>query len=106
MYYNPAEVSFEQLLEQFFEKVDPTTLNQQGNDRGTQYRSGIYYHNEAQKEAAAKERAGNGGGRACQGRVVPRIMRIIRPCIFLPRHQITLETLTGAQAGSWGPPLA
>lgn len=54
VYYNPAEVSFEQLLEQFFEKVDPTTLNQQGNDRGTQYRSGIYYHNEAQKEAAAK----------------------------------------------------
>ena len=54
MYYNPAEVTFEQLLEQFFSKVDPTTLNQQGNDRGTQYRSGIYYHNAAQRDAAVK----------------------------------------------------
>lgn len=54
VYYDPKKVSFEQLLEQFFDKVDPTTLNQQGNDRGTQYRSGIYYHNNSQKEAAAK----------------------------------------------------
>ena len=54
VYFDPSQVSYEQLLEQFFDKVDPTTLNQQGNDRGTQYRSGIYYHNEAQREAAAK----------------------------------------------------
>lgn len=36
------------------QKVDPTTLNRQGNDVGTQYRSVIFYHNEAQKEAAEK----------------------------------------------------
>ena len=54
VYFDPKEVSYDQLLDQFFDKVDPTTLNQQGNDRGTQYRSAIYYHNEAQKEAAAK----------------------------------------------------
>ncbi|KAL4419752.1 hypothetical protein ABPG75_006850 [Micractinium tetrahymenae] len=54
MYYNPAECSFEQILDEFFQKVDPTTLNRQGNDVGTQYRSVIFYHSEAQKEAAEK----------------------------------------------------
>jgi peptide-methionine (S)-S-oxide reductase len=43
------------LLDVFFDKVDPTTLNRQGNDRGTQYRSGIYYHDEEQKQVAAKK---------------------------------------------------
>lgn len=52
--YDEKEVAFEQLLDVFFNRVDPTTLNRQGNDRGTQYRSGIYYHDEAQKEAILK----------------------------------------------------
>ncbi|KAN0036781.1 hypothetical protein ACTFIV_002092 [Dictyostelium citrinum] len=50
--YNPAEVSFNHLLDLFWSKHDPTTLNRQGNDFGTQYRSGIYYHNEEQKNQA------------------------------------------------------
>ncbi|GAB4816032.1 hypothetical protein N2152v2_003078 [Parachlorella kessleri] len=54
VYYNPDEVTYEQLLKEFFQRVDPTTLNRQGNDAGTQYRSVIYYHNEAQKAAAEK----------------------------------------------------
>ena len=54
VYYDPKLVSYEELLDLFFQRVDPTTLNQQGNDRGTQYRSGIYYHNEAQEAAAEK----------------------------------------------------
>lgn len=41
--YDPARLSLEQLLEQFFLIIDPTLLNRQGNDRGTQYRTGIYY---------------------------------------------------------------
>jgi len=45
-------VSFEQLLEVFFARHDPTQLNQQGNDRGTQYRGGIYYHSDSQKKIA------------------------------------------------------
>jgi peptide-methionine (S)-S-oxide reductase len=49
--YNPDEVTFEELLEVHFKTHDPTTLNRQGNDRGTQYRSGIFYHDEAQREA-------------------------------------------------------
>ena len=47
--YNPKEVAYEDLLEVFFGTHDPTTLNRQGADVGTQYRSEIFYHSEAQK---------------------------------------------------------
>ncbi|MCC2676084.1 MAG: msrA, partial [Ramlibacter sp.] len=50
--YDPAQVSTRQLLEIFFVVHDPTQLNRQGNDVGTQYRSGIYYTTPEQKEAA------------------------------------------------------
>jgi len=50
--YNPAVVSYKELLTVLFDRMDPTTLNRQGNDRGTQYRSGIYYHNDEQKDIA------------------------------------------------------
>ncbi len=45
-------VSFKELLQVFFTIHDPTTLNRQGNDVGTQYRSAIFYHDDAQKELA------------------------------------------------------
>jgi peptide-methionine (S)-S-oxide reductase len=50
--FDPRVVSFAQLLEVFFAVHDPTTLNRQGNDVGTQYRSAIYYHNPQQKAMA------------------------------------------------------
>ena len=50
--FNPTEISFKELLEVFFQTHDPTTMNRQGNDVGTQYRSAIFYHSEAQKEEA------------------------------------------------------
>lgn len=52
--FDPAEVSFSEILEVFFMTHDPTTLNRQGNDVGTQYRSAIFYHTEAQKQTAEK----------------------------------------------------
>lgn len=52
--YDPNKVSYDELLEVFWKTHDPTTMNQQGNDVGPQYRSAIFYHNEAQKAAAEK----------------------------------------------------
>jgi len=50
--YDPDEVTYPQLLEVFFKVHDPTTLNRQGNDVGTQYRSAIFYHDDEQRELA------------------------------------------------------
>ena len=52
--FDPDVISFEKILEHFFKTHDPTTLNQQGADVGTQYRSGIFYHSENQKEIATQ----------------------------------------------------
>jgi peptide-methionine (S)-S-oxide reductase len=50
--YDPAEVTYEELLEIFWQTHDPTTLNKQGADEGTQYRSVVFYHNDEQKRLA------------------------------------------------------
>ena len=55
--YDPAKISFDELLEVFWQTHDPTTLNRQGADVGTQYRSGIFYHNEEQRQKAEKYKA-------------------------------------------------
>lgn len=54
--FDPTKITYAQLLEIFWEAHDPTTLNRQGADEGTQYRSTIMYHDEAQKAAAEKSK--------------------------------------------------
>ena len=56
--FYPAKISYEKLLDVFWQAHDPTTLNRQGADEGTQYRSIILYHSEAQKLAVEKSKAG------------------------------------------------
>lgn len=52
--YDPQKLSFDELLEVFWQTHDPTTLNRQGNDEGPQYRSVVFYHNAEQKQKAEK----------------------------------------------------
>ena len=60
--FDPAVIAFETLLDVFWRSHDPTTLNRQGADRGTQYRSIILYHSDAQREAAEASRAAADAG--------------------------------------------
>lgn len=55
--YDPQKLSFDELLEVFWQTHDPTTLNRQGNDEGPQYRSVVFYHNAEQKQKAEKYKA-------------------------------------------------
>jgi peptide-methionine (S)-S-oxide reductase len=52
VWFDPGQITVREVLEVFFATHDPTTLNRQGNDVGTQYRSGVYYENAAQKQEA------------------------------------------------------
>lgn len=55
--FDPDSISYQELLEWFWQLHDPTTLNRQGNDKGSQYRSAIYYHSEQQRAAAEASKA-------------------------------------------------
>jgi len=56
IYFNPGIISYDELLDVFWNTHDPTTLNRQGNDTGTQYRSVIFYHNDSQKRIAEESK--------------------------------------------------
>ncbi len=87
--FDPKIITFEQILEYFFEFHDPTTLNSQGPDFGTQYRSEIFYLNDEQKNIAKniidKENV------KLSGKVVTKISQVKNYCAAEEYHQRYLE---------------
>ncbi|WP_085906410.1 peptide-methionine (S)-S-oxide reductase MsrA [Kiloniella majae] len=71
--FNPAQISYRQLLEFFFQIHDPSTPNRQGNDRGESYRSAIYYTNDAQRQVAIDTIADVDASGLWPGKVVTEI---------------------------------
>jgi peptide-methionine (S)-S-oxide reductase len=75
--FDPDVISFKELMEVFFTIHDPTTLNRQGNDVGTEYRSIILYHDEEQKKAAEQTIEELGAARIWDQRVVTEVVPVV-----------------------------
>lgn len=72
--FEPDLISYEELLEVFWNTHDPTTLNRQGNDTGTQYRSAVFYHNEEQRIIAERYKTQLGNSDAYSDPIVTEIV--------------------------------
>lgn len=91
--FDPVQLSYRQLLEFFFQIHDPTTPNRQGNDRGTSYRSGIYYTSEAQLRVAEETIADVNASGLWPGEVVTEVSPAGPFWLAEPEHQDYLERL-------------
>ena len=87
--FDPKIITYEKLLKFFYEIHDPTTLNSQGPDFGTQYRSEIFYLNEQQKNIA--ENITNEENNKLSGKIVTKISLVKNYCIAEEYHQKYLE---------------
>ena len=91
--FDPAKISYRQLLEFFFQIHDPTTRDRQGNDRGTSYRSGIYYTSEAQHQTALDTIADVDASGIWPGKVVTEVKPAGDFWQADPEHQDYLERI-------------
>jgi len=91
--FDPAKISFRELLEVFFQIHDPTTLNRQGNDVGLSYRSAIYYVNEEQKAVALDTIADVEASGLWPGKVVTEVEPVGDFWEAEPEHQDYLERI-------------
>ncbi|WP_298563431.1 peptide-methionine (S)-S-oxide reductase MsrA [uncultured Aliiroseovarius sp.] len=93
IWFDPAQISYRTLLEFFFQIHDPTTVNRQGNDLGTSYRSGIYYLSEDQKATALDTIADVDASGLWPGKVVTEVKAAGDFWEAEPEHQDYLERL-------------
>jgi peptide-methionine (S)-S-oxide reductase len=91
--FDPAKMSYRQLLEFFFQIHDPTTADRQGNDRGKSYRSGIYYQTEAQHEEVLRTIADVNASGLWPGKVVTEVAPAGPFWEAEPEHQDYLERI-------------
>ena len=85
--FDPKQVSFREILEVFFVIHDPTTLNRQGNDVGTQYRSAIFYHSPEQKAAAEQVIASMGAAKIYEDPIVTEVVPASKFYVAEDYHQ-------------------
>ena len=91
--FDAEKISYRRLLEYFFQIHDPTTLNRQGNDLGTSYRSAIYYTNEDQKQTALETIADVEASGLWPGKVITQVEPVGSFWEAEPEHQDYLERL-------------
>jgi peptide-methionine (S)-S-oxide reductase len=89
--FDPERISYRRLLEFFFQIHDPTTPNRQGNDRGSSYRSGIYYVDEAQRQVALDTIADVDASGLWPGKVVTELKPVGPFWVAEPEHQDYLQ---------------
>ena len=99
--FDPARIGYRQLVEFFFQIHDPTTLNRQGNDLGTSYRSGIYYVDEAQKKIAEEVIAEVNASGRWPGKVVTEVKPEGDFWEAEPEHQDYLERYPAGYTCHW-----
>ena len=86
--FDPAIISFREILEVFFAVHNPTTLNRQGNDAGTQYRSAIFYHAAEQQQIADQVIQSVGGGKVWDD---PIVTEVVPAATFYPAEEYHQE---------------
>lgn len=89
--FDPDIIAYEKLLDHFWDFHDPTTLNRQGPDVGSQYRSAIFYHDAAQEECAQKSKSDTDGAARWPGQIVSEITEAVRFWPAEEYHQKYLE---------------
>ena len=85
--FDSDKISFKDLLEVFWKTHDPTTLNRQGNDRGTQYRSAVFYHSDEQKQLAEKYKQELNEAEAFPNPIVTEITEVSKMFVAEDYHQ-------------------
>lgn len=99
--FDPSKITFSEILTYFFRMHDPTTVNQQGNDKGTQYRSAIFYHSPEQKESAEKAIAQVNASHKWKSPIVTQVVPATK---FYPAedyHQDYLKKNPGGYTCHW-----
>ena len=99
--FDPAQITYRDLLESFFQIHDPTTVNRQGNDVGTSYRSAVFYTSEAQRQVAEDTIADVNASGLWPGKVVTEVETVGDFWEAEPEHQDYLERFPGGYTCHW-----